>query len=109
MVKKSFCIFVALFLFVDYEPPMGSATRRGHAGTSSSSRATDVNAGPSQGRAKTVRAKAAPRRGAPKRRGRPPGSKNVRMRMRTIPEEVSTDAQTSDEDEGKLLYFMKYS
>jgi hypothetical protein len=30
------------------------------------------------------------------------------MRMRTIPEEVSTDAQTSDEDEGKLLYFMKY-
>ncbi len=104
MVKKSFCIFVAFFLFVDYEPPMGSATRRGHA-----SRATDVNAGPSQGRAKTVRAKAAPRRGAPKRRGRPPGSKNVRMRMRTIPEEVSTDAQTSDEDEGKLLYFMKYS
>ncbi len=111
MVKNSLCIFVALFLFVDYEqhPPMGSATRRGHAGSSSSSRATAVNAGPSQGRGKIVRANAAPRRGAPKRRGRPPGSKNVRMRMRTIPEEVSTDAQTSDEDEGKLLHFMKYS
>ncbi len=76
MVKNSLFIFVALFLFVDYEP-MGSATRRGHAGSSSSSRATAVNAGPSQGRAKTVRANAAPRRGAPKRRGRLPGSKNV--------------------------------
>ena len=88
MVKKSFCIFVALFLFVDYEPPMGSATRRGHAGTSSSSRATDVNAGPSQGRAKTLRANAAQRRGAPKQRGRPPGSKNIRQKLRTILEEV---------------------
>jgi hypothetical protein len=33
----------------------------------------------------------------------------MRMRMRTIPEEVSMDAQTSDEDEGELLHFMKYS
>ena len=112
MVKNSLCIFVALFLFADYEP-RGSATRTGHAGSSSLSRATAVNAGPSQGREgrKTVRANAEPRKGAPKRRGRPPGSKKVRkrVRMRTIPEEVSTDAQTSDEDEGKLLHFMKYS
>jgi|FrelakmetLWP11LW_1041352.scaffolds.fasta_scaffold137125_1 hypothetical protein len=105
MVKNSLCIFVALFLFADYEP-MGSATRTGHGESSSSSRATAVNAGPSQP------CRGAPKqRGAPKRRGRPPGSKNVRMRMRmrTIPEEVSTDAQTSDEDEGELLHFMKYS
>jgi len=77
------------FLFLDYQPhpPMGSTTRRGHAG-SSSSRATAFNAGPSQGRAKTLRANAAQRRGAPKQRGRPPGSKNIRQKLRTILEEV---------------------
>ena len=86
-----FCTF-----FLEYHPQPSTARRTG-AATSSAGRRSQRTT-PSQNRGATQRRGTAARRGAtPKRRGRPPGSRNVRLRP--IPEEETTDAQTSDDED----------